>query len=89
VPQVGVIAQDLKRIFPDAVTKDDRGYYKIRRDEMFYSAINSVKELYEKISDLAKRVVTDVERIVILKKENKMLKDKLIMLSKELDNLEK
>lgn len=89
VPQVGVIAQDLKRIFPDAVTKDDRGYYKIRRDEMFYSAVNSVKELYEKISDLAKRVVTDVERIVILKKENKKLKDKLIMLSKELDNLEK
>ncbi len=89
VHQVGVIAQDLKRIFPDAVSKDDKGYYKIRRDEMFYSAINSVKELYEKISDLAKRVKTDIERIVILKKENKILKDKLIILSKELDKLEK
>lgn len=86
---VGVIAQDLKRIFPTAVSKDSKGYYKIRRDEMFYSAINSVKELYIKLAELASRVQKDVSRLLALKNENKMLKQKLIMLSKELDELEK
>ena len=85
----GVMAQDLKQIFPDSVSKDTNGYYKIRRDEMFYSAVNSVKELYAKIVDLTKRVTNDVVRITVLKKENKELKNKLIMLSKELDKLEK
>ena len=88
-PHTGVVAQDLKRVFPTAVSKDSKGYYKIRRDEMFYGAINSVKELYIKLAELASRVQKDLSRLLALKNENKMLKQKLIMLSKELDNLEK
>lgn len=86
---VGVIAQDLKRIFPSSVSKDSKGYYQIRRDEMFYTAINSVKELYSKITELQNRVKNDITRLITLKKENKVLKDKLLMLSNELDELEK
>lgn len=44
-PQVGVIAQDLQKVFPNAVTKGDDGYLRIRWDEMFYAALNSIKEL--------------------------------------------
>ena len=88
-PHVGVIAQDLKRVFPNSVSKDSKGYYLIRRNEMFYAAINSVKELYSKITELENRVENDILRLIALKKENKMLKDKLIKLSKELDELEK
>jgi len=86
---VGVIAQDLKRVFPNSVSKDSKGYYQIRKDEMFYSAINSVKELYIKITELASRVENDLSRLFVLKKENKILQEKLIMLSKELYELEK
>ena len=86
---VGVIAQDLKGVFPDAVTKDSKGFYKIRRDEMFYSAINSVKELFKSITELASRVENDIKRLMTLKNENKLLKEKLLILSKELDELEK
>ena len=88
-PQVGVIAQDLKRIFPNSVTKDNKGYYKIRTDEMFYAAINSVKELYSNIKILLSRINNYTARIYKLKNENNNLKNKLLLLSKELDELEK
>lgn len=47
-PQVGVIAQDLQKVFPQAVSKDDGGWLTIRWDEMFYAAINAIKELNTK-----------------------------------------
>lgn len=52
-PQVGIIAQDLQKVFPKAVTEDKYGYLKIRWDEMFFSVINAVKELNTKITALA------------------------------------
>ena len=88
-PQVGVIAQDLKQIYPDAVSKDDKGYYQIRKEDMFFTAVNSAKELYVKLTQLADRIENDILRIAVLKKENAQLKSKLIELSKELDKLEK
>ncbi len=88
IPQLGVIAQDLKLIFPNAVTKDDNGYYKIRWDEMFYAAINSVKELHKKIVNLAAKVEHNIERINNLTKENAELEQELIKLSNEIDKLE-
>ena len=88
-PNVGVIAQNLKRVFPDSVSKDEKGYYKIRTDEMFYAAINAVKELNQNIAELASKINNYIVRISKLKKENKELQNQLIMLSKQLDELEK
>ena len=51
-PHVGVIAQDLQKVFPDAVTKSEDGYLRIRFEDMFYAVINAVKELDEKISNI-------------------------------------
>lgn len=55
-PQVGVIAQDLQKVFPQAVSKDDGGWLTIRWDEMFYAAINAIKELNAKVCTIAKDV---------------------------------
>lgn len=88
LPHVGVIAQDLKLIFPTAVSKDENGYYKIRWDEMFYAAINSVKTLNTKIEKLASKVATDKERISALKRDNAELNSKLDSLVQELDQIE-
>ena len=49
-PHVGVMAQDLQKVFPDAVTKGDDGYLRIRFEDMFYAVINAVKELDAKIT---------------------------------------
>ena len=51
-PLVGVMAQDLQKVFPDAVTKGEDGYLRIRLEDMFYAVINAVKELDTKVSKL-------------------------------------
>lgn len=86
---VGVIAQDLKHIFPNAVYEDESGYYKIRWDEMFYAAINAVKEINSKVEELTARVAKDFDRVEALKKDNADLNKKLDKLAAELAELEK
>lgn len=88
LPQVGVIAQELKLVFPNAVTKGEDGYYKIRWDEMLYAAINSIKTLNAKIEKLASRIATDRNRVAVLKKDNAELNSKLDSLANELTLLE-
>ena len=61
-PHVGVMAQDLQKVFPDAVKADEEGWLRIRWDEMFYAVINAVKELNTKICALAEDVVKLKER---------------------------
>ena len=51
-PHVGVIAQDLQKVFPDAVTKGEDGFLRIRLEDMFYALVNAVKELDAKVTKL-------------------------------------
>ena len=53
-PHVGVIAQDLQKIFPDAVSKGKDGFLRIRMEDMFYAVINAIKELDTRITALEK-----------------------------------
>ncbi len=73
-PHVGVIAQDLQKIFPNAVKKGADGFLTIRMEDMFYAVINAIKELDS--------------RMTALEKENKDLKAQLAAQSKRLDRLE-
>ena len=47
-PHVGVIAQDLQKVFPDAVKKGVDGFLTIRFEDMFFAMINAIKELDSK-----------------------------------------
>ena len=73
-PQVGVIAQDLQKIFPKSVMKNKDGFLSIKLDEMFYAAINAIKELDKKIVSLAKKLYKVETTISKLEKENTELK---------------
>ena len=53
-PHVGVIAQDLQKVFPDAVKKGVDGFLTIRMEDMFYAVINSIKELDKRVTALEK-----------------------------------
>ena len=55
-PHVGVIAQDLQKIFPDAVKKAKNGFLTIRMEDMFYAMINAIKELDLKYQAQEKRI---------------------------------
>lgn len=52
-PQVGVIAQELKQVFPNSVKEDPvTGNLMISRDEMFYAMINAIKSLSAEVQTL-------------------------------------
>ena len=53
-PHVGVMAQDLQKVFPDAVKKGADGFLTIRMEDMFYAVINAVKELDSRVTALEK-----------------------------------
>ena len=57
-PQVGVMAQDLQKVFPNSVKADRDGWLTIRWDEMFFAAINAIKELNAKISDIVLEITS-------------------------------
>ena len=88
-PRVGVIAQDLQKVFPDAVTKGDDGFLRIRWEDMFYAAINAIKELNTKITEIANNLMNTNAKVEeqdrIIKEQQKTI-DELI---KRIDKLEK
>ncbi len=55
-PHVGVIAQDLEKVFPEAVKKGADGFLTIRMEDMFYAMINAIKELDLKYQAQEKRI---------------------------------
>ena len=95
-PHVGVMAQDLDKVFPDAVTKDEDGYLRIRFEDMFYAVINAVKELDNKITEIVENITgmqktVDVQQEIIeeLQKQNKEILKQNEELQKRIEKLEK
>ena len=71
IPHVGVMAQDLQKIFPDAVKKGADGFLSIRMEDMFFAMVNAIKELDLKYQAQEKRI-NDLEKQ--LKQQDKRLK---------------
>ena len=65
-PRVGVMAQDLQKIFPNAVKKGADGFLTIRMEDMFYAVINAIKELDAKYQAQEKRIESLEKRIQAL-----------------------
>ena len=80
-PHVGVIAQDLQKVFPDAVTKGKDGFLRIRWEDIFYALVNAVKELDLKVTTENKELK---KRVTELEKENKLLEERLSKLEKKI-----
>lgn len=88
-PHVGVIAQQLQKIFPNAVTKDKDGYLMIRTEDIFYAMVNSIKELCAKLQDLTAKITGLDKRITELEAQNKLLLEQNKAFEKRLEKLEK
>lgn len=86
-PQVGVLAQELEKVFPNSVFEDDNGYLKIRWDEMFFASINAIKELDKKITALIDRATNVETQIAQLEKENSTLKLEVANLAARVEKL--
>lgn len=89
IPQVGVIAQDLQKVFPESVSKDKKGFLSIRWDEMFYSVINSIKELSLKVEKIAQKIVNMTKEVEVISAKHKNMHKKLSSLDERLKKLER
>lgn len=88
-PHVGVIAQQLQKIFPNSVIKDNKGFLRIKTEEIFYAMVNSIKELCTQIQDLTAKITGLDKRITELEKQNKILQQQNSDFEKRLEKLEK
>lgn len=86
-PQVGVMAQDLQKVFPNSVFKGPDGYLRIRWDEMFYAAINAIKELDSKLTALVRRTTNIETQIAKLENQNSQLKAEVLSLTNRVEKL--
>ena len=84
-PHVGVIAQDLQKVFPDAVTKGEDGYLRIRWEDMFYAVINAVKELDNKITEIVQNI-TDINSTI--EKQNQTISEQAKIIEEQNTRLE-
>jgi hypothetical protein len=96
VRHVGVIAQELQKVFPNAVVADEDGFLKIRHEDIFYAMVNALKELDAKIKKMAndlsnnvKLAANNAKRIKAQDKEMKELKQEVAELRKLLEKATK
>lgn len=87
--QVGVIAQDLMKVFPDSVTKHEDGFLRIRWDEMFYAAINAIKTLDVKIEKLAFDITNMEKDVKNIKAKHVDIHKNIVLLNSRVTKLEK
>jgi len=86
IKNIGLIAQEVQKLIPEAVGTDDKGYLNINTNPLFYAMINSIKELKAEND----RIRGDNEK---LKAENQKQKaeseKKIIEIEKRLIKIEK
>lgn len=51
-PGIGVIAQDVEKVFPELVTTDEHGYKRVAYHGLIAPLIEAVKELDERVAAL-------------------------------------
>ena len=53
---VGLVAQDVQALIPEAVTRDEKGYLGVTLDPVFWSMLNAIKEQQAQIDALRREV---------------------------------
>lgn len=87
--RIGVMAQDLLKVMPEAVNKSDKEHYTINPDWVFYSMINAVKELDKTVQSYKATVLAYAKEYQTLSAKLKSLEDEQKQIEKERKSLEK
>jgi len=54
--QVGLVAQDVQDVIPDAVSENDQGYLMLNSDPIIWAMLNAIKELKAENEELKERI---------------------------------
>lgn len=88
-PQVGVMAQDLQKVFPNSVHQSEDGYLHIRWDEMFYAMINAIKTLDKKVVQIASDITGMESDVKQLKSSHSKIQKQIASLNERATKLER
>ncbi|WP_374000654.1 tail fiber domain-containing protein [Bdellovibrio bacteriovorus] len=72
---MGVIAQDVEKVFPEAVDKDEKGFRAVAYTKLIGPMIEAFKELYKSISGVKAELQAQKREIASLKQENQELRE--------------
>jgi hypothetical protein len=75
--QMGVIAQDVEKVFPEAVSKNKKGIRSVAYTMLIAPIIESIKELYADIVGQNRRIASLEEQNATKDKEIKDLRERL------------
>jgi hypothetical protein len=88
----GVMAQELQKVIPEAVIKQADGYFTVNTDPVFWTMLNSVKEintanikLKAESDALKSESLIQKEELEKLKRENELLKKSLEKTNKDIE----
>ena len=86
-PHVGVIAQELQKVFPNSIIEGADGYLRIKQEEMFFAMVNAIQELDVQDKELKKQIPKVNKDIKAVVQKNKALISKNEQLKAENERL--
>ncbi len=87
--QIGLIAQDVEKIFPELIFTDKSGYKNLDYSKFSPIIIEAVKELYAKVISNLNRIIVLEKKIKILEIENAKLKSENKVIKSQNDRIQK
>ncbi len=87
--QLGVIAQDVEKVFPEAVVTNKDGMKAVNYSALIAPVIEAIRELNSKIATLFKTTDKHSQEMVAIKAQNKELKKANEEMMARLDRMEK
>ncbi|MBC7397997.1 MAG: tail fiber domain-containing protein, partial [Bdellovibrionales bacterium] len=85
--QIGFIAQDVKKVFPQAVTLQNDGFMSVAYSMIIPPTVEAVKLIYAKVLQLEANFQKADSRVAALEKENELLKKRSDLMMSELEKM--
>ena len=71
---IGLVAQEVKQVLPEAVTENNKGYLLVNNDPIIWAMLNAIKEQQQQIRALRKRAVRLESKLTELQRERGQVK---------------
>jgi len=82
--QIGVIAQELQKVFPELVAEDDRGFLMVNYQGLVPVLLQAIKEQQQEINQLTDKVASQEAKISAIETNNEEMKSDLELIKKML-----
>ena len=80
---IGVVAQEVQRVLPEAVSENNKGYLLVNNDPIIWAMLNAIKEQQREIKAQQKQVITQQTQIAALKRRAVTLESMMAKLQRE------